>query len=81
MKKLAMIALMMVLVLSGCASSCLKNFGGPLWEQVKEGWADYRRDPAGPLWEQAKEGWADYRRDPAGPFWEQVKEGWADYCN
>jgi hypothetical protein len=72
MKKLALIALIMVLGLSGCASSGTRG-------SIKQDWVAYWKDPGGAFWEQIKEDWITYSKDPGGAFWESIKDDWRDF--
>jgi hypothetical protein len=82
MKKLVLIALIMVMGLSGCAS-----IAGPglSWKDIKEDWGDYWKDPAGPglSRKDIKGNWRWYLEDPAGPglSWKDIKENWRWYLN
>jgi hypothetical protein len=88
MKKLALIALSMVLGLSGCAcpgtSSSIRqdwaaywrNPGGESWESIKKDWAAYWRNPAGENWESIKWDWVAYWKNPGGGTWELLKQDW-----
>jgi len=72
MKKPALIALIMVLGLSGCASSgttsstkqdwtaCWWNRGGPSCELIRQDWIRYWNNPGGASWESVKEDWIRY---------------------
>ena len=50
MKRLALIALIMVLGLSGCASSGTCGL-------IKQDWVRYWNDPGGASWESVKQDW------------------------
>jgi hypothetical protein len=81
MKKLALIALIMVLGLSGCASSGTrgsirqdwiaywKDPGGIFWEDIKQDWIVYLKNPGGLNWDSIKQDWRVYLKDPGGAFW------------
>ena len=94
MKKLALLALIMVLGLGGCASSGLsglvendwtyycKNPGG-YWnrESLKMDWANYLKNPGG-YWtgETLKDDWTHYLKNPGGYWdWETLKKDWTEF--
>ena len=91
MKKPALIALIMVLGLSGCASSgttsstkqdwtaCWWNRGGPSCELIRQDWIRYWNNPGGASWESVKLDWIRYWNNPGGASWESVKEDWIRY--
>ncbi len=56
MKKLALIALIMVLGLSGCASG--------VGYSIKEDWTEYWKNPGGLSWEIFKGDWTEYWKNP-----------------
>ncbi len=76
MKKLSLTALIMVLALSGCASS---GTGG----SIKWDWVEYWKSPeAGSFRESIKRDWADYWKSPeGGTFRESIKWDWKEYWN
>src|SRR4030042_664480 len=93
MKKLALIALMMSLGLSGCASNGMtelirqdwirywENPGGASWESVKLDWTAYWKNPGGASWELLKLDWAAYWENPGGASWDSLKQDWRRYWN
>jgi hypothetical protein len=74
MKKLALIALIMVLGLSGCAcyGTC---------DSVRQDWIRYWDNPGGASWESVKQDWIRYWNDPGGASWESVKQDWRWFWN
>jgi rubredoxin len=96
MVKVALIGLVMVLGLSGCASfgesiSFKQNWAefwrspaeGTPWEPMKQDWGQFWKSPAaGTPWESIKENWAEFWRSPAeGTPWESMKQDWAQFWN
>jgi hypothetical protein len=74
MKRLALIALIMVLGLSGCASSGTCGL-------IRQDWIRYWNDPGGASWESVKQDWVRYWNDPGGASWESVKQDWRWFWN
>ena len=74
MKRLALIALTMVLGLSGCASS---GTGG----SIGQDWTAYWWNRGGPSCESVRQDWIRYWNDPGGASWESVKQDWVRYWN
>jgi len=74
MKKFALIALMVVLGLSGCASSGTSG-------SVRQDWIRYWNDPGGASWESVKQDWVRYWNDPGGASWESVKQDCKRFWN
>jgi hypothetical protein len=72
MEKLALIAVIMALSLSGCA--CSGTMGS-----IKQDWAAYWRDPGGESWESIKQDWVAYWKNPGGESWESIKLDWVLY--
>jgi rubredoxin len=93
MKKLALIALMMALGLSGCASNGMTelirqdwirywdNPGGASWESLKLDWTAYWQNPGGASWDSLKQDWAVYWENPGGASWDSLKQDWRRYWN
>jgi hypothetical protein len=88
MEKLALIALIMVLGLSGCAcpgtsgpikqdwATYLKGIEGD-WESTKQDWTAYWKNPGGENWERIEKDWAAYWKNPGGETWELMKQDWS----
>lgn len=74
MKELALIVLIMVLGLSGCASSGMSGL-------IIEDWAEYLSDPGSGDWKLIKWDWAEVWKDPGGGSWEAVKMDWTEFLN
>jgi len=70
MKELGLIALIMVLGLSGCASSGTSD-------SIKQGWTWYGE---GDSWETIKQRWAWYGYGETDG-WESIKQGWRKLWN
>ncbi len=94
--KLALIVLIMVVGLSGCASYGVnsvvlsdfayyaKNPGGYWdWETLKDEFAHYGKNPGGYWdWETLKDEYAHYGKNPGGYWdWETLKRDWAEFVN
>ncbi len=97
MKRVALISLILVLGLGGCASY---GVGGVMYDDsmrywkspegnyfnsqtLKEEFADYGKNPGGYWdWEMLKHEFADYWKNPGG-YWDQemLKKDWADFWN
>jgi ABC-type glycerol-3-phosphate transport system substrate-binding protein len=69
MKTLALIALVMALGLSGCASNGMT-------ELIRQDWIRYWGNPGGASWESLKQDWTVYWENPEGASWESLKLGW-----
>ena len=74
MKKIALIALTMVLGLSGCASSGTSG-------STKQDWTTYWKNPGGGCWESIKQDWTAYWKNPGGGCWESTKQDWRGFWN
>ena len=73
MNKLALIALIMVFGLSGCA--CCKG------SMIKQSWIDFWHDPAGDNWRQMKQDLTEFWHDPGGENWELIKWSWTQWLH
>jgi uncharacterized protein YceK len=71
MKTPALIALIMVLGLSGCASPGTSD-------SLKQDWVAYWKSVKGD-WDSTKEDWTTYWKDPGGITWELMKGDWAAF--
>jgi hypothetical protein len=89
MKTLALIALIIVLGLSGCASSgtsdSLKQDWVAYWNNVKGDWEStkgdltaYLKDPGGITWELMKGDWVAWWKDVKDD-WESTKKDWTAF--
>ena len=74
MKKLVLIALIMVLGLSGCASSGTSG-------SIKQDWTAYWENPGGASWEAIEQDWVRYWDNPGGASWEAIRQDWIRYWN
>ena len=74
MKKLASIALIMVLGLSGCTcyGTCVL---------IKEDFTDFGDDPGRGSWQFIKEDFTDFWDDPGRGSWQLIKEDWTHFWN
>ena len=89
MKTLALIGLIMVLGLSGCACpdtvasleqdwvAYWKSLEGD-WDSTKQDWVTYSKDPIGIDWESLRQDWVAYWKGLEGD-WESTKQDWASY--
>ena len=71
MEKLALIGLIMVLGLSGCA--CPDTVGS-----LKQDWVAYWKSLEGD-WDSTKQDWAAYWKNREGIDWESLKQDWGAY--
>jgi hypothetical protein len=74
MKKFALIALMVVLGLSGCASSGTSG-------SIRQDWTEYWWNRGGPSCESIRQDWIRYWNDPGGASWESVKQDCKRFWN
>ena len=93
MKKVALIALTMVLGLSGCASSGTSgsvrqdrirygnDLGGATWESVKQDWLGIGGTQEVASWGSVKQDRIRYWSDPGGASWESVKQDCRRFWN
>ncbi len=74
MEKLALIALIMVLGLSGCAcyGTCVS---------IKEDFSDFWNDPGRGSSQLIKEDFSDFWSNPGRGSWQLIKEDWTYFWN
>ena len=74
MKTLAWIALIVVLGLSGCASS---GTGG----YIRGDWIAYWENPGDAHWKSIKGDWTEFWNAPGGLSWKSIKGDWTGFWN
>jgi len=76
MRILALVALILVLGLGGCASSGTSD-------SIIRDWDAYWKNPGGgDCWESTKRDWDAYWKNPGGgECWESTKRDWREFWN